>query len=188
MKHWLTILLLLGVAGLVKAQTASPLPLTHPAPEHTKTNGAQADIPQLVLPHTPRQPLTDSAYLISPARYRFYRQLHRYALDTTVRAGDALITSYAQSLQATQRAYDTLLERYQASDQLSAQTLRRTQLTLGQLSRSLDQTQYALAQTTRSLDEAKAQARTARRRSLVQRVAYGAGGVGAGLLIGLLLR
>ena len=186
MKHWLTILLLLGVAGLVKAQTA--LPPIHPATAYPEAHRAQADVPQLVLPRTPQQPLTDSVYLISPARYRFYQQLHRYALDTTFRAGDALITSYAQSLQATQRAYDTLLERYQASDQLSAQTLRRTQLALGQLSRSLDQTQYALAQTTRSLDEAKAQARTARRRSLVQRVAYGAGGVGAGLLIGLLLR
>ena len=186
MKHWLTILFLLGVVGLVKAQTA--LPSTHPATVYPEAHRAQIDVPQLVLPRTPRQPLTDSVYLISPARYRFYRQLHRYALDTTVRASDALITSYAQSLQATQRAYDTLLERYQASDQLSAQTLRRTQLALGQLSRSLDQTQYALAQTTRSLDEARAQARTARRRSLVQRLAYGAGGLGAGLLIGLLVR
>ncbi len=186
MKHWLTILFLLGGVGLVKAQTASPP--THPAPAHTETHDAQADIPRLVLPRTPLPPLTDSAYLISPARFRFYQQLHRYALDTTVRAGEVLITSYAQSLQATQRAYDTLLERYQASDQVSAQTLRRTQLALGQLSRSLDQTQYALAQTSRSLDEAKAQARVARRRSLVQRVAYGAGGVGVGLVLGLLLR
>ena len=186
MKRWLPILLLLGVVGLVKAQTA--LPPTHPAIEPAEAHSAQADIPRLVLPRTPLPPRTDSVYLISPARYRFYRQLHRYALDTTFRAGDALIISYAQSLQATQRAYDTLLERYQASDQLSAQTLRRTQLALGQLSRSLDQTQYALEQTTRRLEEAEVQARAARRRSLVQRLAYGAGGVGAGLLLGLLLR
>ncbi len=141
-----------------------------------------------MLPYTPLPLLADSAYLISPARYRFYQQLHHYALDTTARASDALITSYAHSLEATQRAYETLLERYQASDRVSAQTLRNTQLALGQLSRSLDQTQYALAQTARSLDEAKAQTRTARRRSLVQRLAYGASGIGTGLLIGLLIR
>jgi hypothetical protein len=184
MKHWLTILLLLGVVKLANAQTA--LPPSHPASEHVL--GAQADIPHLVLPRTLLPPLTDSAYLISPARFRFYQQLHRHVLDATAGAGDPLIISYAQSLQATQRTYDTLLVRYRASNQLSAQTLRRTQLALGQLGRSLDQAQYALAQTARSLEEAKAQARAARRRSLVQRVAYGAGGLGAGLLIGLLLR
>ena len=186
MKGWLTILLLLGGAGLATAQTVSPS--SGPAVEHPEANDSPADVPQLVLPRSPLPPLTDSAYLISPARYRFYRQLHRYVLDTTVRAGDLLTTSYAQSLQATQRAYETLLERYQASDRLSAQTLRDTQRALGQLSRSLDQTQYALTQTARSLDEAEAQARTARRQSLVQRLAYGAGGLGAGLLLGLLIR
>ncbi len=186
MKRWLIILLLLGGVGAAFAQTTSPTP--NSAPEQTRTNNTQADIPQLLLPRTMLPPLSDSAYLISPSRYRFYRQLHRYALDTSSRVSDSLIISYAQSLQTTQRAYDTLLERYQASDQLSAQTLRSTQLALGQLSRSLNQTQYALAQTTRSLEEAEAQARAARRRSLVQRLAYGAGGVGVGLVLGLLLR
>lgn len=186
MKNWLSILLLLAGTGVATAQTA--LPETNPATAQAGADRAQADIPQLLLPRVPLPLLTDSAYLVSPARYRFYQQLHRYALDTTARASDSLITSYAQSLQATQRAYETLLEQYHASDRRSAQTLRETQLALGQLGRSLDQTQYVLAQTARSLDEAEGQARAARRRSLVPRLAYGAGGIGAGLVLGLLLR
>lgn len=186
MKGWLCILLLVGGTELALGQTASPT--TNPVTEQAQANDVQADLPQLLLPYAPLPPLTDSVYLISPARYRFYRQLHRYVLDTTARAGDSLITSYAQSLRVTQLAYETLLERYQASDRRSAQTLRDTQRALGQLGRSLDQAQYSLTQTARSLDEAEAQARATRRRSWVQRLAYGAGGVGAGLVLGLLLR
>jgi hypothetical protein len=148
----------------------------------------RAGLPRLILPHTALPVLTDSAYLISTARYRFYRQLHRLALDTTAQAGDLLIGSYARSLRETQHAYDTLLMHYQATDLLATQTLYGTQLSLAQLSRSLNQTQYALAQTAHHLEEAKDEARVARRRSLVQRLAYGAGGIGVGLVLGLLLR
>ena len=185
MKGWLGILFLLGGAGLAAAQTA--LPSTSPVAEPPGAVCPQADVPQLLLPHTSLPLLTDSAYLISPARYRFYQQLHRYVLDTTARAGDSLVTSYARSLQETQHAYETLLERHQTSSQLATQTLRNTQIGLGQLGRTLDQTQYALEQTARSLEAAEAQARVARRRSLVRHLVFGAGGIGAGLALGLLL-
>lgn len=173
---WLSSLLVLGSVASAYAQSASP-----------PVNLAE-DRPRLLLPQGEPLHLTDSAYLVSTARYRLYQQLHRHVLDTTAGAGDSLVVSYAQSLQAAQWAYDTLLSQYQANDRLSTQTLHRTQLALGQLSRSLDQTQDALTETSRTLNEAKDQLRTARRRSLVQRVAYGAGGLGAGLLIGVLIR
>ncbi len=186
MSGWLSTLLLLGGAGCAVAQTTLP-----PATSTTERPGVAcpvADIPQLLLPYTPLPPLTDSAYLVSVARYRFYQQLHRHALDTTARTADSLIASYAQSLRETQQAYDTLLGQYLTSNEHAAQTLRSTQLGLGQLGRTLDQTQYALAQTAHRLEEAKAQTQAARRRSLMQRLAFGAGGVGAGLILGLLLQ
>ena len=175
MKRWLVVLLVLSSVTSTYAQTTPP-PV-----------GLTEDRPRLLLPHCTLPNLTDSAYLISPARYRLYQQIHRHLLDTTAGAGDSLIVSYAQSLHAAQRAYDALFVRYQTSDHLANQTLRRTQLALGQLSRSLDQTQYTLRETSRTLNEAEGQLRAVRRRSLVQRLAYGAGGVGVGLVLGLLL-
>lgn len=191
MKRGLGILLLLMGVELACAQSILPANGSGPQPTHEDsilTDVPPAGLPRLVLPHTTFPTLTDSAYLISPARYRFYQRLHRHALDTAAEASGLLIASYARSLQETQRAYEGLLEQYQAADRLSAQTLRHTQLSLGQLSRTLDQTQYALAQTSHHLAAAEAEARVARRRSLVRRMAYGAGGVGVGLVLGLLLR
>ena len=146
--------------------------------------------PRLLVPGTTLRITSDSAYLVTPERYRFYQKLHHYLADsTTAGACSRLITSYEESLQETQRAYNYVLRQYQAADSLSARSMHRTQLTLGQLSRTLDQTQYSLEQTTQTLNEVEEQLKREQHRSFFRRIAYGASGVGAGmLLMGLLMQ
>ncbi|MGB3851709.1 MAG: hypothetical protein WA958_17200 [Tunicatimonas sp.] len=128
--------------------------------------------------------LIDSACLISPDRYRFYQQLHRSALDTTARVSDLLISSCAQSLQETQHAYEKLLGSYQASDRLGHADVAPHST----ISKATSPHLKPNAVRPGAIGEAKAKARVGRRRSLVQRLAYGVGSLGAGVVIGLLLR
>ena len=99
-----------------------------------------AGSPRLLAPGTTLRITADSVYVVGKERYRFYQKLHRYLADSsTGGACSPLIISYEGSLRETQRAYDDLLRQYRAADSLSAHAMYRTQLSLGQLSRTLDQ-------------------------------------------------
>ena len=146
--------------------------------------------PLLLVPGTTLRITVDSVYLVSKERYRFYQKLHRYLADsTTSEVGSSLMLSYQKSLQETQHAYHHLLHQYRRADSVSSCSMYRTQVSLGQVSRALDQVQYSLEQTTHTLSEVKEQLRREQRRSFFRRLAYGAGGVGVGMiLVGILAR
>ena len=131
----------------------------------------------------------DSAYLITAPRYALYQQLHRYLLDTSAWLPyDELIQTYERALHRSDQAYRHLLRQYQTADSLSQSTLRTTQSVLRQADRSLSGTQNTLEKATHGLDETERLIRQERRRAARRHVLFGAGGVGVGLLISVLVR
>ena len=124
-------------------------------------------------------------YLVSPARLRFYQQLHRHTLDTSAENGRAaLAASYVRSLQTAQHAYDQLQQDYHTADSVATITLEQTQRSLTQLDATLAQTEETLEQTTEQLRVLQTQLHRAERRARRRRRAYGLGGISIGLLVG----
>lgn len=131
----------------------------------------------------------DSVYQVPAARLRFYRRLRRQVRElSSAGAADSLIYSYARSLSDAQQAYDHLLRRYRTADSVATHSLQQTQRTLGLLRQSLDRTQATLEHTTAQLEQLQKQLRREQRRSRWQRLMYGAGGIGVGVLVGAALR
>ena len=145
------------------------------------------DQPTLLVPGTVLRIIDDSVYLVSKERYRFYQKAHYYLVDSTAGNTSVLIASYEEALQETQRAYDSLLQQYRAADSVAIESMHHTQFSLGQVKRTLDHAHYNLGQTTSTLAEVEAQLVREQRRSFFRRLAYGAGGVGVGMILMSLL-
>lgn len=174
------LLLLVGILGFASARAQGSV-----ASPGSELRRLPATAAPYLLPPGATWATSDSAYLVSPARLRFYQRLHRHVLDTTAEeVCSARVASYARRLRVAQRAYDRLWREYRTADSVATGTLRQTQHSLARLDASLVYARTTLGHTTEQLHTLEAQLRRAERQARRRRWAYGLSGIGIGLLVG----
>jgi hypothetical protein len=131
----------------------------------------------------------DTAYLINAQRMGFYRNLHENIKNNTglEEKCQELIKSYEKSLQEDNLRFKALSENCTKSQKISDELIAKTQTTLRQTDATLAKTQQDLKDINLKLDDVDKKLRAAKFNSLKQKILVGAGGVGVGLLLGLLL-
>ena len=126
----------------------------------------------------------DTMYLLNPARFRLYRELHEaIKLDEGQTCKDLILT-YEQSLADQEKSYAALLENAQKSDELTRQTLDCTQQELTEINAKMHLVSEQLAESQMELKTAEEKIKKGQKKSNRQKLFFGAGSAVVGLMIG----
>ena len=130
---------------------------------------------------------TDSIYLINGVRYRFYESLRSLLNDSIDFKMERLILTYEKSLMESDRIFKGLLKNCTENYAITESILKQTKTSLAATQATLELSQESLLAANSSLEDANEKLRKIKGNNLLNSILIGAGGVGAGLLIGALV-
>lgn len=129
----------------------------------------------------------DSMYLLNKSRYLFYKTVHNTILNQRDSVTHQLLVAYETQLAEQHKIFDALLKNSKEAETLSLNTIQDSRTILVNTEITLANTQKKLDGSLLHLGKAKEEIRKARWAAAGKKVLIGAGGLVAGLLLGLLI-
>jgi len=132
--------------------------------------------------------LCDSLYIINKHRYVLYEKAADIIRDKKyVNTCNVLIQNYEDRLQAQNQAFNNLYRDYIKADSISQKTINDTKNSLIQVNNTITSAQNNIIGVDKKMDDLKKTINEARRKSFMDKIMYGVGGIAVGILGGLIL-
>jgi len=129
----------------------------------------------------------DTTYIVNKERYSFYKNIHEATLSGKDSVSGKILKAFELRLLEQQNAYDKLLSNSKQAEKITLDLINDTQSSLLSTQKTLENTQISLENTLKSLETANKLIKKEKWNSKGQKLLVGAGGVGIGLIIGLLI-
>jgi hypothetical protein len=129
----------------------------------------------------------DSLFLMNPKRYAFYKSIHSTILSNNDSTLVNLLNSYEQRLKEHQQIIDELLLNSKLAESISFDLIESTHSSIATTQKTIVNSQMLLESSSGKLDHAKEDIKKSQIKSTRNKLLFGAGGFGAGVVLGLLL-
>lgn len=129
----------------------------------------------------------DSMYVVNKARFNFYRNIHKLTLSETDATFKLLLKAYEDRLSENELAYQRLLDNSKTYEGITNELIGYSKASLESTQKSLDVTQNSLCKSINDLNSATEILKEERKNGRKDKLLFGFGGVGIGILIGVLV-
>ncbi len=129
----------------------------------------------------------DSVYVINTERYRIYTACLRALREDNEQPCGRLLQAYEDRLREHDESYRLLLANCRETEKVSDEMLSYTRASLENTLATLDHTQQTLDRSLEGLRQTEELLRRQQNRQTGQKFLIGAGGVGLGILVGILV-
>lgn len=129
----------------------------------------------------------DTMYLINKARFKFYRNIHKLTLSGTDTTFKLLLKAYEDRLSENELAYQRLLDNSKMYEGITNELIGYSKASLESTQKTLEATQNSLGKSINDLNSATAILKEERKQGTKDKLLFGFGGIGVGILIGVLV-
>jgi hypothetical protein len=129
----------------------------------------------------------DTAYIINKMRLAKYEAARKFILNSNNRTNRELMERYEAALDEQDKYYKELLKSYGQSDSISQNLIKGTRNDLLGVSTNLKNACSSIDTVNSKLDDVQALIKKQKWESLKQKILVGFGGLGAGILIGIVV-
>jgi hypothetical protein len=130
----------------------------------------------------------DTVYVINKARFGLYEKARKTVINNNYsNAQRELAENYEQALAEQDKAFRELFDRYQRLDSSYQLTITTTRSSILAVNENLNAARQTVDAANKNLAEVNKIIAAARRRNFLDKVLYGMGGVGIGVIAGVLL-
>lgn len=143
--------------------------------------------PQPLPPGTLIQLDCDTAYVINKIRFKKYEAARKFIINSNNKNLKQLEAQYEQALKEQDAYYRELMKSYVKADSISQHLIKDTRSDLVSISNNLKETSKTIDTLNAKLDEVQKLIRKQKWDSIKQKLLVGFGGLGAGILIGVLV-
>lgn len=127
----------------------------------------------------------DTVYVINKLRFANYEAARKYIMNS--RTNKELIAQYEKALNEQDKYYKELMKNYRLADSVSQNLIKDTRNDLQGVSNTLKNACNSIDSVNTKLDDVQKLIKKQKWESLKQKVAVGFAGLGAGVLIGVLV-
>src|SRR6187402_1145237 len=134
------------------------------------------------------QTLCDTVYIINKHRYVLYEKAATIIREKKyVNACNTIIDNYEERLQAQNKAFNKLYNDYIQLDSVSQKTINETRGSLVQVNNTITAAQNNIVSVDKKMDDLTKTIKEQRRKSFIDKILYGIGGIAVGILGGLII-
>ncbi|HET6225196.1 MAG TPA: hypothetical protein VFF27_02890 [Bacteroidia bacterium] len=143
--------------------------------------------PQPLPPGTVIRLECDTAYVINKIRFKKYEAARKYIINTNNKSLKQLEAEYEQALKEQDAYYKQLMKQYVQADSVSQRLIKDTRSDLVAISNDLKATSKTIEMLNAKLEEVQKLIRKQKWDSIGQKILVALGGIGAGVLIGVVV-
>lgn len=174
----LTVLILTSVIGFLYGQNVN-----HSDVNPCNTNG----LPVLLKNGETYTATCDSMYVVNKVRFKFYRNIHKLTLSGTDTTFKLLLMAYENRISENELAYQRLLVNSKMYEGIANELIGYSKVSLESTQKTLEATQNSLSKSINDLNSATEILKEERKNGRKDKLLFGFGGVGIGILIGVLV-